>query len=112
MTTIDTTDTGHYSEAEKVSIENRGGAGFGKVYIYWRGQGRNRGEVEAIMLWTASRGLCDCGNVTTSDEQRGRAVRAMCETEWGASALGMPWDIPLTVDQRIDRAFAQLRADV
>lgn len=86
-------DTDHYSEAQNVYIENRGGVGFGKLYIYREGHvPSQRGgdvQIEAVMLWTASSGLSDSGSITTTDEQRARAVHALCETEWGAAAIGM-----------------------
>jgi hypothetical protein len=91
MTGIDTsTAHDHYSEEQEVYIENRGGMGFGKVFIYWRGDGRRADRVEAVMLWTATNGLSDSGSITTTDEQRSRAVKAMCEYAPTAEAIGFP----------------------
>ena len=67
---------GYFSEAQNVLVENRGGVGFGKVFICWK-EGRFSDQVEAVMLWTAAHGLSDCDGRVSSDEQRSRAVKAM-----------------------------------
>lgn len=64
-----------YSEEYDVEIENRGGVGFGKVYIFWPGTT----DLEAVMLWSKWTGLSDSDARITSNEQRHRAVMAMME---------------------------------
>jgi hypothetical protein len=102
----------YYSEAQQVYIENRGGAGFGKIYIYRDGRRGQHDEVEAIMLWVADGGISDCGSIVTTDEQRSRAVKAMCETEWGASALGMPYEEPAPPPDETSKLFARIKQEI
>ena len=86
----DTTPTrgcwAYYSDTEDVTVENRG-LGFGKIYVFVR-EGRRKGELEAVLLWGPKGRVSEAGNLATSDDQRGRAVRALLETEAGRESLG------------------------
>jgi hypothetical protein len=72
----------HYSEAERVTVEDRG-AGFGKIYVH-----RDDDTIEAIMVWTG-RGVMTEGVIEPTREQKDRAIRALAETKSGAKALGV-----------------------
>lgn len=85
-----------YSEQYNVEIENRGGVGFGKVYILWPGTN----DLEAVMLWSKWSGLSDCDARKTSNEQRHRALMAMQQCSWTremlADVYGMHYDDELS----------------
>ena len=80
--------TVHYSEAERVTVEDRG-AGFGKIYVH-----RDDDSIEAIMVWTG-RGVMTEGVIEPTRDQKDRAVRALAETKSGAKMLGLDEPRPM-----------------
>lgn len=110
---IDTGGLFHYSEEHEVEVENRGGVGFGKIYVFHRGRGRGNDAIEAILLWSESTGVSYCNSIVPSDEATSRAVRALAETPWGARAIGVPHEVPKTPEEKreetLQAAFAKLR---
>lgn len=84
-----------YSEEYEVEIENRGGAGFGKVYIFWPGTT----DLEAVMLWSMWTGISESDARVTSVEQRHRAIMAMTECPWTQEMLAKVYQMECADDE-------------